>query len=173
VPDWVAAGGAVFALAFGAIAARAAWDATKFQAKQLRQLEDAEERRVEDVARRQAANFATWLRLTGPPVRPVIVCFNGSNLPIYRLRITLRVHGVDYPDDAAIYATKGPDAQARVLEYATKKLVDKAESILAEEGEVIEWPSLYRTGAVSITARFVDADGVEWVRDERGGLTRG
>ena len=76
VPDWLAGIGALSALFFAAVAARAAWDGSKLQARQILKLEEADLRRVEAGEREQASKVAVWIRMA-EDAAPVVVCMNG------------------------------------------------------------------------------------------------
>ncbi|GEL20740.1 hypothetical protein PA7_45770 [Pseudonocardia asaccharolytica DSM 44247 = NBRC 16224] len=173
VPDWLAGIGAVLALIFAAAAAKAAWAANKVQARQLARLDqvDLDNRASEE--RAQASKIAAWIRMVESGA-PAVVCFNGSALPIYRLKIFPVLHGEEMLDRGVTYSVKGPDSSPRVLDHATS--VIKAAFVergpANDEGGGLDWGDLYAEGRISVSISFVDSAGRSWRRGVAGRLER-
>jgi hypothetical protein len=91
VPDWIAGVGAVSALAFAALAVRAANQQNKHQAVQLEKLEADQRERDKDRHRAQAEKVAAWheriSEMGGPSPFPIaydaFIVRNASDVPVY------------------------------------------------------------------------------------------
>jgi hypothetical protein len=170
VPDWLAGSGAVVALVFAAVAARAAWEASRMQTIQLAKLEDAERQRRDDDERVQASRVGLWIRIM-PDGSPAVACLNGSGLPIYRLEIGVVVGGEEL-SATTTYAFKGPDLQPGTLRYATSELLISRKSEIFDRADVGSWSEVYQSGRIALVVRFVDTFGRGWARSGTGHLSR-
>jgi hypothetical protein len=168
IPEWLASLAAIFALTFGALAARAAWDTARSHSVQLQFLEDADRRRAEAARKWQAGKFAVWVRM-GEEGKPQVACFNGSGLPVYKLRISLIIDGgvVGRP---VVYSVKGPDAEPGVLNYASRCVLQLASNELGQGESPPDWDGVYRDGRIGLRIEFLDSNGIEWVREADGRL---
>lgn len=168
-PDWLAGLAAVFALGFAGAAAQAAWKASKIQARQIEKLEQAELRRAEAERRSQAERVAIWIRMAEDS-KPAVVCFNGSGLPVYHLRITAVLSGPEDVSEDVYYAVKGPDMAPRVLGHATTVLV---RGVAEKSGALTNgqtWSDIYKEGRLTASVTFVDVGGRKWCRQSSGEL---
>lgn len=171
VPDWLAGTGTILAVAFAATAAKAAWKANQIQARQLERLEQSDSIRMTNEDRAQAQRVAVWLRMSDTPT-PSIVCFNGSDLPVYGLRIHFALQGKKMVESQAYYAVKGPDSAPRVLGYATKQIMSTVMREAENCDRELDWTSVYQNNAFDLTVQFRDSGGRTWTRLGDGELIR-
>jgi len=165
VPEWLSGSASVLALVLAAFAARAAWRSSGLQASELKHLQRLEMERVGDAEKSQARQVSAWIRFDSAGM-PVVVCRNGSDLPVYKLNLTCAYGAASTV--SVEYSVKGPDASPKELGYATARLRDNAAVALT----AAEWGSLYESDLLSVEIRFKDAAGKAWRRDRFGGLVR-
>ncbi|GAA3068407.1 hypothetical protein GCM10010464_35800 [Pseudonocardia yunnanensis] len=162
VPDWLAGGGAVVALLFAGVAARAALRANGQQSRQLVNLEEQQRERNEREKRSQAALIAAWIQPDGEGLLQVYF-INGSPLPIYRLRVILHVASETF---AVEYAVRGPDSAPVKIMRATTKF-----RAVLDARQIMKWRKMLGDGRISVSMSFMDANSTRWNRDSSGLLS--
>jgi hypothetical protein len=160
VPDWISGVGSVVALFFAAGAAWAAIRAIRLQDVQISRMDQLERSRENERRGEQASQVAAWVVLDST-VQPSVMCVNASGRPVYNVLFTLRAGS---RTTMCKYAVKGPDSNAKRLNFATARMVGLRHSADAD------WTSLYRSGDLRVSMRFVDALGNSWERGEEGRL---
>jgi hypothetical protein len=160
VPEWFSGVGAVFALFFAAGAAWAAIRAIHLQNIQISRMERAEQGRQEEHKREQANQVAAWVVLDSQ-VQPSVMCVNLSGRPVYNVQFMLRAGP---RTTLCEYAVKGPDASAKQLNFASKRMLRLGHPTDAD------WTELYRSGNLRVSMRFEDVMGNTWQRNEEGEL---
>lgn len=165
VPDWLAGVGALAAVVFAAMAARAALRTNDQQTYQLAQLERSEQRRADTERRALASSVTAWVRAERD--EPAEVNFiNGGRLPVYNLAVVLTCSS----QRATIhYAVRGPHADPIMMKRVTLEL----RRMLSEEGvrENNDWQPLVARGLLTVAISFMDSNGSWWARYAEGELT--
>lgn len=167
VPDWLAGAGAVVAVVFAGMAAKAALRTNIQQGAQLSHLENAEIERIESRERAQAKRVAVWIVLDSA-AKPEVYCYNASELPIYNASI---ICVSPLGTTRTFYACKSPDAEAKRMNRPTEILRCQAtnSSDLSNDDEP-DWPSMRDAGTLRSAIVFLDAEGRWWIRDVMGKL---
>ena len=164
VPDWLSGGGALLAVLFAGIAAKAAIRANIHQTRQIQQIEQQEQDRRAERTRAQAALVAAWVVPDGS-LLPRIFFRNGSQLPVYA--VTVACHSPLGSADHR-YPVRGPDAAPVVLSRLTGVLRGVGDAADFRSGE--DWAQVLDTGELAIALCFMDSNGRWWVRDRGGTL---
>ena len=149
------------ALFFAAGAAYAAIRAIRLQDEQIRRMDDSERSREEERRSEQASQVAAWAILDAT-AQPSVMCVNTSGRPVYNVSFTLRAGS---STRVCEYAVKGPDSDAKQLNFATRRMLAMGRSADTD------WTGLYRSGDLRVSMRFLDATGNSWERSEQGLLT--
>jgi hypothetical protein len=172
VPDWLAGVGAVIALIFAGLAARAAMRANAQQNVQILAIESQQREREGEKRRWQASRVSIWLH----PHRdrlPTIEFHNGSGLPIYNATAVATCGNLS---TARRYAVRTPSEQPAPLVRLTESFHTLLESQeVAEEnpndpGDRERWYRLIATNSVSVRLSFQDSSGNWWTRMAEGAL---
>lgn len=163
VPDWLAGGGAVFALFFASMAVQENRKTNRAQAKQLEQLERDLESREQERRAEQAANVAVWVSTEAVEGvdRAAIRLVNSSSLPVYNMLLSC---STPVGDVEKAYAAIGPRSDRRIMTRITKDL----RALL----EFSDFSEMHDRGEVLVGCSFRDAAGLWWYRTRAGGLSR-
>ncbi|MEU4523127.1 hypothetical protein AB0F52_31010 [Amycolatopsis sp. NPDC024027] len=186
---------ALLALIAAAIAARATIQTNRNQSAQLKQLEveqqrlEVERQRQEDDRLKQlASRFAVWVSLNTDPESGQTICVltyhNSSQLPFYDVtvewRIGKRTRGIhitniaptDEPaaiEDGGSFRESMQESADHVMKYQmTSDWREKGPSPILDRNDLLFYAAKY----VEVRARFRDVNGVRWLRDSDGTLTR-
>jgi hypothetical protein len=167
VPDWLSGIGAIIALAFAGVAARAALQTNRQQNEQLGHLRNAEDQRVEDRRRSQAGKIAAWIALD-QDASPAVLMVNGSGLPVYTPLIACRSRaGVV----RTAYSYKGPNSEPKRMNRATEALEQHFEAAFGPlAADADDWARMMDDGVLRCAVSFRDTDGQWWFRDVEGVL---
>lgn len=165
VPDWLAGGGAVFALLFAAAAVRTARATNEQQTKQIAALQRAEEARVEERRSQYASRLASWITLSEDDEQghrspaPAVALVNSNETPMYRVRVYA---GTSLGVTFAMYNFVGPLSGRRIMDRPTRAIRK-----MLPEGEN---SALLDSGALWTALTFRDPAGRWWCRSPSGEL---
>lgn len=189
VPDWLAGSGALLAVVFAGIAAKAALRTNDQQSRQLAHLEQAAVDSRAEQRRLQASQVAVWIELSAPDSGDarIQVCYsNASTQPVYSVRIKSRFLA-DTLENSIRFAVMPPTQGVEVSEKSSRILSSKLYVAAMEshprpgnDDESSRYNSAVQHTLAQlmrqarddgIQIEFHDAAGISWCRNNRGVLT--
>jgi hypothetical protein len=160
LPTWLSAAASVLALVLSGAGVLISRRASQLQARQITNLEQQNNDRLDAERRETASKVAAWASIGTTDEKPTVRIVHASPTPIYELTVYVTT---PFGDFETPYNVHGPRYEPTTLRGATIELQKRTDG--HDEAR-----KLVREGRVAVACSFRDASGVWWARLSTGQL---